>query len=141
MVQSANVQGAIATTAEKAKALATNDIPQAAGQAAQWVAANPGTAAAYGVAGVGLGLVVVAAAVSGPMLANLGFTADGIVKGSLAAEVQSGIGYVAARSLFATLESAGMAGYGLAVVNTAVQIGGGALAAGSGAVAFLKSKL
>lgn len=34
-----------------------------------------------------------------------------------------------------------MAGYGVAVVNTAVQAGGAVVAAGSGAAAVLKSKL
>lgn len=45
--------------------------------------------------------------------------------GSAAAGFQAGIGNVVAPSLFATLQSAGAAGYGAAVVNGAIQAGAG----------------
>ena len=47
--------------------------------------------------------------------------------GSAAAAAQSAARQVAARSLFATLQSAGAAGYGLPIINGAVQ---GSIAAG-----------
>ncbi|KAG6113190.1 hypothetical protein E4U13_003963 [Claviceps humidiphila] len=80
---------------------------------------------------------VLVAAVPGlavvPALGGLGFGALGPVAASNAAVIQSGIGNVAAGSLFATLQSAGMGGAGTAVVNAAVS---GAAAAGSALKAF-----
>lgn len=55
------------------------------------------------------------------LLANL----SSCCLGSIAAGVHSTIGNVAAGSLFATLQSAGMGGYGVAVVNTVAQAVGG----------------
>ncbi|KAJ3530675.1 hypothetical protein NM208_g9220 [Fusarium decemcellulare] len=49
------------------------------------------------------------------MLGVLGFTSLGIKAGSLAAMIQSLIGNVVAKSLFAILQSAGMGGYGAAI--------------------------
>jgi hypothetical protein len=60
--------------------------------------------------------------------------------GSIATVVQSGIGNVAAGSLFATCQSAGAGGAGLAVINGAVQVGGGVLTALGGGL-MAKSKL
>jgi hypothetical protein len=58
----------------------------------------------------------------------------------MAATAQGLIGNVAAGGLFATCQSAGAGGVGLAVVNGAVQAGGGVLTAlGGGLIA--KSKL
>jgi hypothetical protein len=61
----------------------------------------------------------------------------GIV-GSLAAGCQSALGNVVSGGAFATLESAAMGGYGVAIVNSAVQVGVGGVAAGA---AFIKLKL
>ncbi|KAI4867005.1 hypothetical protein F4820DRAFT_446528 [Hypoxylon rubiginosum] len=103
-----------------------------------WVRENPGKALLYGAAGAGTSVALAPALVASPALAFLGFGADGIVKASVAAGIQSGIGNVVAPSLFATLQSAGMAGYGAAVVNGAVSAGGGALAlASAGAAAMM----
>ncbi|KAI4596567.1 hypothetical protein KJ359_005323 [Pestalotiopsis sp. 9143b] len=60
-------------------------------------------------------------AVVAPALSAVGFTPAGIAAGSIAAGVHSTIGNVAAGSLFATLQSAGMGGYGVGVVNTVAQ--------------------
>ncbi|KAF4465417.1 Interferon-induced 6-16 [Fusarium albosuccineum] len=49
------------------------------------------------------------------ILGVLGFTSVGIKAGSLAAMIQSLIGNVVAKSLFAILQSAGMGGYGAAI--------------------------
>ncbi|KAI0181665.1 hypothetical protein GGR52DRAFT_48688 [Hypoxylon sp. FL1284] len=105
--------------------------------AVSWIWENPGKAALYGAAGAGASVALAPALVSTPALAVLGFGADGIAKASLAAGIQSGIGNVVAPSLFATLQSAGMAGYGAAVVNGAVSAGGGTLALASGVTALM----
>lgn len=56
----------------------------------------------------------------------------------MAAGVQAGIGNVAAGSLFATLQSAAMGGYGAAAVAAAAQIVGAAAATlGGGVMAWL----
>ncbi|KPM37771.1 hypothetical protein AK830_g8803 [Neonectria ditissima] len=87
-------------------------------RAKNWARTNPLQAAALG----GSAIVVAAPAiVAAPVLAIAGFGANGIVGGSIAAGIQSGMGSVAAGSLFATLQSAGAAGYGLAAVHGAVQ--------------------
>ncbi|KAI2632242.1 hypothetical protein GGR54DRAFT_26111 [Hypoxylon sp. NC1633] len=103
---------------------------------ANWVKENPRTAALYGTAGVGVVIVVVPAVVSSPALAAAGFGADGIVKASIAAGYQSAIGNVVTPSVFATLQSAAMGGYGVAIVNGIVSGGGAALAVGSLAAAM-----
>ncbi|KAI1471123.1 uncharacterized protein F4812DRAFT_167008 [Daldinia caldariorum] len=86
-----------------------------------WIQENPGRAAVCAAGGVA---VAAPALVAGPALAVAGFGANGIVGGSIAAGVQSGIGNVVAGGLFATLQSAAMAGYGAAAVNGVVQVGG-----------------
>ncbi|KAG6197129.1 hypothetical protein E4U50_007983 [Claviceps purpurea] len=89
----------------------------------------------YSTAFVAAGVLVAAvpALAVAPVLGSLGFGALGPVAGSAAAGIQSGIGNVAAGSLFATLQSAGMGGAGIAVVNAAVS---GAAGAGSALRAF-----
>ncbi|KAL1891827.1 hypothetical protein Sste5346_007370 [Sporothrix stenoceras] len=72
---------------------------------------------AVGAAG---GVAAVPAVVTGPLLSALGFAAGGVVKGSLAAAWHSVIGNAVAPSIFATLQSAGMVGYGAPVVAGAV---------------------
>lgn len=61
--------------------------------------------------------------------------------GSLAAGVQSSIGNVAAGSTFATLQSAGTGGAGLAAVNGVVQAAGVLMTAAGGFLARVGSKL
>ncbi|KAJ4039745.1 hypothetical protein NW758_008616 [Fusarium oxysporum] len=72
----------------------------------------------------GAAMVVAPVIVAGPALAVAGFGAGGIAAGSAAAGVHSGIGSVVAGSAFATLQSAGAGGFGLAVVNGVVQAAG-----------------
>jgi len=95
--------------------------------------------------------------VSAPVLLATGFSSSGVgagkflspkyhtssqlCKGTIAAGVQSSIGNVAAGSVFATLQSAGTGGAGLAVVNGVAQVGGCAMAAAGSGLAFLKSKM
>jgi hypothetical protein len=62
-------------------------------------------------------------------------------QGTIAATAQGTIGNVAAGSVFATLQSAGAGGAGLAAVNGAVQIGGGIMATIGPSIAFCRSKL
>ncbi|OTA86310.1 hypothetical protein M434DRAFT_399952 [Hypoxylon sp. CO27-5] len=113
-------------------AAAADVAKQAAKQAPKWIAENPKSAAMYGVAGVA---TIVPVAIAGPALAAAGFGANGIAAGSVASGIQAGIGNVAAGSVFATLQSAGMAGYGAAIVNGVVQAGGAAVAVATAAKA------
>lgn len=73
-------------------------------------------------AGIGLGATVVTPAV----LAFAGFSAGGVVAGSIAAGVQSSIGNVAAGSMFATLQSIGATG-GLSLVAKGAVTAGAAV--------------
>ncbi|KAM4060323.1 interferon-induced 6-16 family protein [Hirsutella rhossiliensis] len=73
-------------------------------------------------------MVAAPALVATPLLGAAGFGAAGVTAGSAAAAVQSVMGSVVAPSLFSTLQSAAMGGYGVVVVHGAVQ-GLGALAA------------
>ncbi|KAH8737978.1 hypothetical protein BGZ61DRAFT_526017 [Ilyonectria robusta] len=93
----------------------------------QWASDHPIQATALG---AGAAVLVSPAIVASPALGLLGFGANGIVGGSLAAGAQSGIGSVVAPSIFATLQSAGAGGYGVAAVHGVVQ---GAAAGGLGA--------
>lgn len=56
-----------------------------------------------------------------PVLGLFGFGSGGVIGGSLAAGAQAGIGNVVLGSIFATLQSAGAGGAGVAVVNGVVQ--------------------
>jgi hypothetical protein len=94
----------------------------------------------------GAAAIVVPAIVAGPLLGVLGFGTAGITagqsleevpcldtytdfSGSAAAGIQSGIGSVVAPGLFATLQSAGAGGYGVAAVHTVVRVAGALVAA------------
>jgi len=132
----ANIPGILALAAGKSREVVTAGLLPAATQGSQWVAANPGTVVAYGAAG-GAGLVCLAvpALVVAPVLGAIGFTEAGVVAGSVAAGVQSGIGSVVAPSVFSVLQSAAAGGYGVATVYPAVQVAGGAIISSVAAVA------
>ncbi|KAJ4268698.1 hypothetical protein NW762_002765 [Fusarium torreyae] len=100
----------------------------AANSTFEYAKANPGSAAAMG---AGLAVVAAPAFVASPALAAAGFGANGIVGGSVAAGAQSVIGNVVAPGVFATLQSAGAGGYGVAVVHGIVQ-GAGVIATAAG---------
>ncbi|KAI1261478.1 hypothetical protein F5Y18DRAFT_198848 [Xylariaceae sp. FL1019] len=106
--------------------------------ATEWVKANPRTTAT-----VATGAVFAAApmAVAAPVLGVLGFGAAGPVAGGIAAGVQAGVGNVVAPSVFATLQSAAMGGYGAAVVGGVVQAAGGVVAGAAGLKEVVKAKL
>ncbi|OBT67307.1 hypothetical protein VE03_02749 [Pseudogymnoascus sp. 23342-1-I1] len=86
-----------------------------------WIAAHPGQTALLVVNGV---LIFTPAALTGPLLASLGFGASGPLAGSAAASLQSMLGSVGARGVFAYLQSAAMGGYGVAAVNGVAQVFG-----------------
>lgn len=60
------------------------------------------------------------------------------LKGSIAAAIQATMGSVSAGSVFACLQSAGMAGYGAAVVNAGVSMAGGVAMAANMASNFFR---
>ncbi|GKT62790.1 hypothetical protein ColTof4_01590 [Colletotrichum tofieldiae] len=103
-----------------------------------WASDNPGQAACYTVGAISLAVFASPALISTPALTAMGFGAKGVVANSAAAAAQAGIGNVVAPSVFATLQSAGTAGYGAAIVNGAVQAGAGVTAAGSGGYITMK---
>lgn len=82
-VEAVGIPANLAAAGERAKEFVREDAAKVAGQAVQWVSENPGTAAKYGLMGVGLAAVAAPAAISSPALAAAGFGADGIVKGTL----------------------------------------------------------
>ncbi|OAG38890.1 hypothetical protein AYO21_06921 [Fonsecaea monophora] len=117
----------LALTASKSTAKAIRDHgPKAAAAAAAWTVQNPGLAACGAVGTVGIILIAAPGVVVVPVLAELGFGAGGVV---------------AAGSAFAIAQSAGAAGSGLAIVNGVVQVAGFAMTAGSGGLAWIKSKV
>ncbi|KAF2115547.1 hypothetical protein BDV96DRAFT_646540 [Lophiotrema nucula] len=81
----------------------------------QWYRDNPKEAALI------LACIVIPIIVGtcwGPLLGAFGFTATGVVAGSIAAGIQAALGNVAAGSLFAILTSAAMGGYGVVIVSS-----------------------
>ena len=119
-------------------------LPSVSRKAYQVCKANPGSAVACGAAGVGIAIVAAPVILAAPGLAAAGvagFGAEGIVAGSTAAGFQQGIGSVVAPSLFATLQSAGAGGYGVATVYGAAQAVGGVVTSASlGTLAWLQRK-
>ncbi|KAK8073381.1 hypothetical protein PG994_004280 [Apiospora phragmitis] len=106
------------------------------------VVSKPTTTVACGTAGICFLITAAPGIITSPDLAALGFGSNGVVLGSAAASVQSGIGSVIAPSLFATLQSAGAGGYGLASVSGVVQVASGAVASSAmGILAWPKAKL
>ncbi|KAK1700908.1 hypothetical protein BDP55DRAFT_625174 [Colletotrichum godetiae] len=102
-----------------------SDEPSRLKKAIDWMRENPGTTTCYGLSASSLAVLAAPALVAAPALGLAGFGSQGIVAGSAAAGIQAGIGNVVAPSLFATLQSAGAAGYGATVVNGVIQAGAG----------------
>ncbi|RGP78153.1 hypothetical protein FLONG3_3722 [Fusarium longipes] len=100
----------------------------AANSTIEYVKKNPGAAAAMGTASI---MVVAPAVVAAPAIAAAGFGANGIAAASTAAGVHAGIGNAVAHSAFATLQSYGMAGYGVPIVHGIVQAAGAVVGAGT----------
>ncbi|KAK0120219.1 hypothetical protein ONS95_011625 [Cadophora gregata] len=71
----------------------------------QWVTAKPGQTALLISNGI---LIFTPAALTGPLLATMGWGASGPIAGSVAASLQSILGNVGAHSVFAYLQSAAM---------------------------------
>jgi hypothetical protein len=80
-VTKANIPGVLAVAANKSRRLVKETLPQATVQGANWVVANPGTAATCGAAGVGLALAAAPGVVAVPALGAAGFGANGVVAG------------------------------------------------------------
>jgi len=135
------IPGYAVVAASQAKTFATEQVPKAAHATVNSMRENPGTAASVVLATTGIAIVAAPAVVSAPALLVSGFGSTGVGAGTIAAGAQGSIGNVVAGSVFATLQSAGAGGTGLAVVNGVVQIGGGIMAAIGSGVAFCRSEL
>ncbi|KAL6235166.1 hypothetical protein BDW75DRAFT_240448 [Aspergillus navahoensis] len=109
-----------------------------AAQAIEWASQNPALAASTT---VGAGVIAAPGLVVAPALSALGFSAGGVQAYSLAASAQSVIGNVAAGSMFATLQSAGTGGAGLAVINGIAQTGTLVVGVGSAGLAWVRARL
>ncbi|KAG8630678.1 hypothetical protein KVT40_002297 [Elsinoe batatas] len=143
------MRGALAVTSEyipagvvsQARLLITEQVPKAAESIIISAKQNPGAAAGVAVAATGFSVLVAPAIVSAPALLMSGFGSTGVVAGTAAATTQSTLGNVAAGSVFATLQSAGAGGFGLAAINGAIQIGGGLIAMLGFGITFCTSKV
>ncbi|OJJ59324.1 hypothetical protein ASPSYDRAFT_67485 [Aspergillus sydowii CBS 593.65] len=114
-----------------------NSTASFAAQAAGWAANNPGLAATGAVVAFPSLMVT-------PALSAAGFGAAGVKACSLAAGAHSVIGNIAAGSVFATMQSAGAGGAGLAALNGATQVGAAAVWMAGNAnatVAWARSRL
>ncbi|KAJ8060455.1 hypothetical protein OCU04_010780 [Sclerotinia nivalis] len=85
----------------------------------EWIKANPRQTASYIVDGV---VFFAPTAASGPVLWLLGYTSVGPRAASFASFLQSKIGLVGGRSVFAFLQSAAMDGYGTAAVKMVTRL-------------------
>ncbi|KAF9691625.1 hypothetical protein EKO04_010442 [Ascochyta lentis] len=85
-----------------------------------WIAAHPYQTAFQIVNGV---IICTPAAATVPVLAALGFGANGPLAGSVASGVMSYFSFVPAGGVFATLQSAAMGGYGASAAAGAAQAG------------------
>ncbi|KAL8992064.1 MAG: hypothetical protein Q9169_007400 [Polycauliona sp. 2 TL-2023] len=93
-------------------------LDQVATDIETWVKAHPYKATFYLASALSL---VAPEIISLPALEALGFGFAGVRAGSMAAKIQSVIGDVAARSVFAIWQSARMGGYGVEYVNGGVR--------------------
>ena len=121
-------QEAGASASEKVAAIDWEELPQ---HIQDWIKEHPYQTAFY----VANGVVFLAPGlVTAPFLGVLGFSTTGPVAGTAAAGAQAAMkGQVIARGLFATLQSAGMGGYGAAVVAGGTQAGAAIAAGAAGA--------
>ncbi|KAL4914028.1 hypothetical protein BDW62DRAFT_191261 [Aspergillus aurantiobrunneus] len=117
---------------------ALNNSAGFATQAAGWANENRLLAATTVVGGA---VALVPGLVVAPALSALGFGAGGVQACSVAAGTHSAIGNVAAGSAFATMQSAGAGGAGLAVVNGVAQAGAATVSFGSAGLAWVKARL
>ncbi|KAL4756425.1 uncharacterized protein BDW70DRAFT_14433 [Aspergillus foveolatus] len=106
--------------------------------AAEWAAKNPGSAASTA---AGIAVIAAPGLVVAPTLSILGFGPGGVQACSLAASAQGVVGNVAAGSTFATLQSAGAGGAGLAVIDGVVQAGVLAVGVGNVGLARVRARL
>ncbi|KAL9026358.1 MAG: hypothetical protein Q9196_004967 [Gyalolechia fulgens] len=94
------------------------DLQRVASDIAMWLEHHPWKAAFYAASAIAFFAPEI---LSIPALEALGFVSAGIRAGSLASKIQSVIGPVAARSVFAIWQSARMGGYGVEYVNGGVR--------------------
>ncbi|KAI4128081.1 MAG: hypothetical protein LQ341_006714, partial [Variospora aurantia] len=93
-------------------------LEQVTSDIGMWIEQHPWKAAFYAASAIGFFAPEI---LSIPALEALGFASTGVRAGSLAAKIQSVIGPVAARSVFAIWQSARMGGYGVEYTNGGVR--------------------
>ncbi|KAI9901104.1 hypothetical protein N3K66_002921 [Trichothecium roseum] len=101
-------------------------VQDRSGEAAKYSRDNPAHAALIA---AGVTLLAVPGVITVPVtgiLGLVGFTGQGVLAGSTAAAIQSGIGNVVAGSVFAFGQSFAAGGQALAALNGIVQVGGAA---------------
>ncbi|KAL8867719.1 MAG: hypothetical protein Q9174_005476, partial [Haloplaca sp. 1 TL-2023] len=109
----------LADTLSLAQTKATElDLHEVASDIETWLKAHPWKAAFYAAGAIGFFAPEI---LSLPALEALGFGITGVRAGSIAAKIQSVIGDVAAKSVFAIWQSARMGGYGVEYVNGGVR--------------------
>lgn len=81
MADASHLSDRLASAGKNVMKLTSEHVTPAAGEAARWASENPGTAAMYGVAGLGLVAVAAPAAIASPALAVVGFGSQGPVAG------------------------------------------------------------
>ncbi|KAL8660126.1 MAG: hypothetical protein Q9202_006782 [Teloschistes flavicans] len=101
----------------RAKALELH-LDRVASDIETWIQQHPWKAAFYAASAIAFFAPEI---ISIPALEALGFGLGGVRAGSMAAKIQSMIGPVAARSVFAIWQSARMGGYGVEYVNGGVK--------------------
>ncbi|KAK1827350.1 hypothetical protein QBC39DRAFT_420555 [Podospora conica] len=111
----------------------------AASKGLAYAAENPKNVAGGAAVIAGAAVITAPGMLTGPVLKILGFGSFGPKAGTIAAGVQSGIGNVVAKSVFATVQSAQMGGYGAGMVASAAQgVGATLVVAGGVAMGWVK---
>ncbi|KAI9657390.1 MAG: hypothetical protein M1821_003072 [Bathelium mastoideum] len=113
------------------------DVKKLLNSGLQWIRENPTKATKYTMWAGYITVTIYPQLVTGPVLNTVGFSLQGPRAHSIAAFAQSKLTRVAAKSVFAHLQSAKMGGYGVTAVNIWTRAG----TTVSGLMSFLNSNL
>lgn len=133
-----HVVPALSSAAQNMRNIDVKQAGPAVVAAGSWMAAHPGQTALHAVS---LSTLAFPGLIAGPLLWATGFAGTGVQGASAAAAYQASAGPMVAKGVFATLQSAGMGGYGVAAVHGATRVGAavvGFLGVGAGVAAGAK---